>query len=109
MNEPQNNNFSSGFVGVKRLAHENPEWLPIVEICLEKAKSIEGDFAGAWVLSEFNNRGLTWRGKNWFPNLRVLVSHGILQRTHVSRGGRRAYYIMPDPDGVEKALKELKK
>lgn len=104
----KNNTLSLGYTGVKRLSHEQPEWLPIVEICLGKAKSIAGDFAGAWVLKEFKKRGLTWKGKSWFPNLRILVSYRILQRTDVSRGGRRAYYLMSDIEGVEKALRELK-
>ena len=41
----------------------------------------------------------------WIPNLRILVSYGLLEKSGPStRGGRRAYYRMPDRPGVEKAL-----
>jgi len=102
------NKNSSGYLAVTRLAHEHPEWLLVVKICLEKAKIIRGDFAGSWILNEFKRQGLTWQGKAWFPNLRTLASCGVLQKTHISRAGRRAYYLMPDIEGVEKALSELK-
>jgi hypothetical protein len=96
------NNYSSGYKGTKRLAYENAKWIPIVEACLEEAKRY-GEFAGSWVLSTAKKKGVSW-----FPNLRTLVSYGILKRTDVTRGGRRAYYIMPDVKGVEKALEEIK-
>jgi len=97
------NNFSSGYKGVKRLAHENPKWLPIIEACLEEAKRCKGEFAGSWVLKTAKKKDILW-----FPNLRTLASYGILKRTDVTRSGRRAYYIMPDVEGVEKALGEIK-
>jgi len=97
------NNFSIGYKGVKRLAREKSGWLPIVEACLEEAKRCKGEFAGAWVLETAKKKGISW-----FPNLRTLVSYGILKRTDVTRGGRRAYYVMPDIEGVEQALKEIK-
>jgi hypothetical protein len=37
-----------------------------------------------------------------------LVTHGLLRRTGGSRGGRRAYYVMPDPKGVRNALQEFR-
>ena len=92
----------SGYTAVKRLAREHPDWILIVEACLEEAKQINGEFAGAWVLERTKGRGI-----NWFPNLRLLVSYGILKHEGTARGGRRAYYTMPDPRGVETALKEL--
>lgn len=95
--------MSQGYNGVKRLFRESPNWIPIVEVCLEEAKTISGEFAGAWVLEAAKKKGITW-----FPNLRTLTAAGILQRTGTSRGGRRAYYIMPDPEGVERALQELR-
>lgn len=101
------NHLTLGYVGVKRLARERPDWLPIVKVCLEMAQSVSGDFAGAWVLNKAKEMGIKWREKDWFPNLRVLVSYSILQRTGISRGGRRAYYLMPDIEGVRKALIEL--
>lgn len=35
------------------------------------------------------------------------VAYGILERIKTTRGGRRAYYVMPDPEGAKKALQEL--
>ena len=94
----------SGNNAVKRLAMERPDWLPIVEACLEEAKRTRGEFAGAWVLKRARQKGIPW-----FPNLRILVSYGILKHEDTTRGGRRAYYIMPDPEGVEMAMRELAK
>jgi hypothetical protein len=92
----------SGYNALKRLARERPDWVPIVESCLEEARQVNGEFAGAWVLQRTKQRGI-----GWFPNLRLLASYGILRREGTARGGRRAYYTMPDPGGVETALKEL--
>lgn len=94
----------SGYTAVKRLAREHPDWILVVEACLEEAKQINGEFAGAWVLERAKQKG-----RNWFPNLRLLVSYDILKHEDTTRGGRRAYYTMPDLKGVEKALKELEK
>lgn len=99
MNE---NNTISGYNAVKRLAREHPKWLPIVEACLEEAKTTKGEFAGAWVLSQAKKKGI-----NWFPNLRLFVSYGILKHEDTTRSGRRAYYTMPDIGGVQKALQEI--
>ncbi len=112
---------SPGYNAVKRLARERPNWLPVVEVCLEEARYAKGHFAGAWVLKRADDRGITlfpssglWASygiskpaRAWFPNLRLLVSYGILKHEDTTRGGRRAYYTMPDPDGVERALREL--
>ncbi|OGI65975.1 MAG: hypothetical protein A3B11_00880 [Candidatus Taylorbacteria bacterium RIFCSPLOWO2_01_FULL_44_26] len=94
---------TSGYKGVMRLAHENPKWIPIVEAALKTAQSVKADFAGSWVLEKTKEKGL-----NWFPNLRILVTHGILNKEGISRAGRRAYYSMPDIEGVHAALAELK-
>lgn len=101
MNE---NNITSGYNAVKRLAREHSGWLPIVEACLEEAKITRGEFAGAWVLKQAKKKGI-----NWFPNLRLLVGYGILKHEDTTRGGRRAYYIIPDPEGVARALQEIRK
>lgn len=93
---------TSGYKGVMRIAYEKPEWLGVVQSALETARATKGDFAGAWVLNRAKEKGI-----NWFPNLRILVTYGILQKIDVSRGGRRAYYSMPDPEGVEQAIKEI--
>ena len=91
----------SGYKAVKRLAVERPDWLPIVRECLNLSKEIKGDFAGAWVFKRVQKKGLK------FSNLRLLVSFGILKKEGTSRQGRRAYYTVVDPEGVEQALNEL--
>ena len=100
----ENFKITSGYKAVMRLAREFPNWLPVVEAALEEAKATKGsDFAGTWVLNKAKEKGI-----QWFPNLRILVTYGILQKEGTSRGGRRAYYSMPDLNGVEQALVELK-
>lgn len=94
---------TNSYKGVLRLAQENPNWVPIVEAALETAKSTHGDFAGAWVLNRAKEKGVSW-----FPNLRMLVTYGILKKEGTARAGRRAYYSMPDPASIEAALNELK-
>ena len=91
----------NGYDGVKRLSKDNPEWLPIVKACLICAKEYH-EFAGSWAYDEAKKLGV-----GWFPNLRKLASYGILKHTKTPRGGKRAYYIIPDIEGVERALKEL--
>ena len=89
--------------GVKRLSEERPDWIPIVMECLECAQKYKR-FAGSWVLSGLAEKR---KEKVWKPGLRTLVAYGILNKVDTSRGGRRAYYIMPDIEGVKKALQEL--
>ena len=100
-----------GYNGVKRLAKERPDWLPIVEASLKCAKEYR-EFAGRWVLEELSRS--EWPGlrfgntrAKWFPGLRLLVGYGILKHEDTTRGGRRAYYTMPDREGVKRALREL--
>ena len=84
---------------VRQLTLERPEWLPVLETCYEVAMSTSNRFCGAWVY---------WRRRQWFPSLRPLVRYGILEKLDTTRGGRRAYYRMVDPEGVHKDLKELR-
>lgn len=56
------------------------------------------EFAGAWVVERLGA---------WVPSLRPLASRGIVVKTDTARGGRRAYYTMPDREGVGRALAEL--
>jgi hypothetical protein len=91
---------------VQRLAFERPEWLSVLEAATTVAARVEEhgghEFAGAWVVDELSRRGLP----RWIPNLRILVSYGLLEKSGPStRGGRRAYYRMLDRPGVEDALK----
>jgi hypothetical protein len=99
--------MSVGYDGVKKLAKEYPNWLKIVKICFEiakESKEAEGRFTGTWVLKRARKEGI----KDWFPNLRRLVKYGILKQEFSTRGKKRAYYTMPDPEGVERALQELR-
>lgn len=85
---------------VRRLAGEHPEWLPVLEAAAATAATTD-EFAGAWVLARVQQLG----GPAWVPNLRLLVTYGLLEKSGEStRGGRRAYYRMPDRAGVEDAL-----
>ena len=88
---------------VKRLSEERPDWIPIVKECLECSQKYE-EFAGSWVLSGLAEKrnAIVWK-----PGLRTLVAYGILKKIRTTRGGRRAYYIIPDPEGAKKALQEI--
>jgi len=89
---------------VRRFAAEHPDWLPVLDAAVTVAASVEeqgGEFAGAWVLGKLRERGTL----SWVPNLRILVTYGLIEKSGPStRGGRRAYYRMPDRTGVEEAL-----
>lgn len=91
-----------------RLALEQPDWLPVVRAACAQAREAEpygGEFAGSWVLQKMTQ--LTGEPA-WRPGLRLLVAYGLLEKSGEStRGGRRAYYRMPDRAEVEAALKEL--
>ncbi len=91
-------------VAVRRLAREHPDWLPVLEAAVAVAADVEahgGEFAGASVVDELGRRG----APRWIPNLRILVSYGLIEKSGPStRGGRRAYYRMPARMEVEKAL-----
>lgn len=93
------------YSGVKRLGEERPDWIPIVKECLECAQKYK-EFAGSWVLSGLEEKT---KKRVWKPGLRTLVAYGILEHTKTTRGGRRAYYIMPDPEGADTALRELER
>jgi hypothetical protein len=107
MQAPEDGRDDFAYTGVMRLAVERPDWLPVVEAILKRARDAAdygGEFAGAWVLQDLRREGVA----DWLPNLRLLVSFGIIAKSGEStRGGQRAYYRMPDQAGVERALKRL--
>ncbi len=93
---------------VMRLAYEQPDWIPVLRAACAQARKSEpygGQFAGSWVLSELAAQ----TGKpEWRPGLRLLVAYGLLEKAGEStRGGRRAYYRMPDREDVERALDDV--
>ena len=103
----------SGYEATIRLANENcyyklpdggvGDWLKVVKACYEETKRA-GEFAGSWVANKLRAEN---KVEKWFPGLRTLVRYGILEKTGTVRRGKRAYYRMPDPEGVKRALGEL--
>jgi hypothetical protein len=95
-------------VSVRRLAAERPDWLPVLDAAVAVAGRVEthgGEFAGAWVLDELGRRS---EGR-WVPNLRLLVSYGLIEKSGAStRGGKRAYYRMTNREDIENALRRLR-
>jgi hypothetical protein len=93
---------------VAALAKERPQWLPVLEAALtvaERAEPYGGEFAGAWVLDELEQQT---GHPTWFPNLRVLLSYGFLEKVGEStRGGRRAYYRCVGAQAIGRALNRL--
>ncbi len=107
---------SSGYHGVGRLANDHPDWLPIAAACYRLAQEMER-FCGAWVRDDLIQNG--WSGMTYggmyggrpvliFPGLGLLGRYGIIQSEYSTRRGNRAYWTMPDPEGVAKALRELR-
>jgi SOS-response transcriptional repressor LexA len=101
MNAELHNNAYGATVSLLR---DHPEWHGVVAAALHEAKTIRGgQFAGAWVLEIAKRHGVLW-----VPNLRKLVAYGILEKVGEStRGGRRAYYSMPNANEVERALNDI--
>ena len=97
---------STGYEGVIRLAQEGQwskgtilvDWLKVVRGCYKEAESHGGNrFAGSWVYKR--------QETGFFPGLRRLVRYGILRKVDKTR--RYTFYVMPDIDGVARALREL--
>jgi hypothetical protein len=94
---------------VNRLAEDRPDWLPILRAAVTVAERIEpyGDrFAGRWVLEQWIREEAPTNPHK--PGLRTLAAFGLIEKDGPStRGGRRAYWRMPDRAGVDEALKDL--
>ena len=87
----------TAYEGVKALLKGQPDWEQVVKCCYEIAPEYR-QFAGHYVFERVG----------WFPSLRTLVKYGILVKQGEStRGKSRAYYTMPDREGVGLALREL--
>jgi len=82
-----------------KLAVEQPAWMALVKACYDFSVQHGNHFAGSWIIDSAN--------AGWFPNLKPLVTHGILQREYTTRGGRRGYYKLVDPDGAGRAIRQL--
>jgi len=101
-------NESQALRAVAALTQERPEWLPVLEAALavaERSQPYGGEFAGAWVLDELEQRT---GHPTWLPNLRVLTSYGFLEKAGEStRGGRRAYYRCTGTQVISRVLARL--
>ena len=102
---PSGNDMSDARQSVMRLTFEQPDWVPVLQAACEQARASEplgGEFAGCCVLQKLTGEPA------WRPGLRLLVGYGLMEKSGEStRGGRRAYYRMPDRSGIEEALEEL--
>jgi hypothetical protein len=93
--------------GVVNLNEDHPDWIPILRAACTVVGRISPDaqFAGSWVLQEYAR---ATGGSTIKPGLRRLVSYGLIESTGVtSRGGKRAYYVMPHREEIERALADL--
>ncbi len=94
---------------VATLIAERPDWIPVLEAAIavsDKVDGYGGEFAGAWVIDELERRA---GHRIWLPNLRVLLTYGLVEKAGEStRRGRRAYYRMPAKKAVAEALSRLK-
>jgi len=99
----------SGYDSVMNLIKKEKDkgnLLKLVEISLKVSRLpyyYNTEFPGTDVIKE----AIKKYNIPYFYNLKKLVKYGILEHTKSSRGKSRAYYRMYDPDGVEKALKEI--
>lgn len=97
--------------GVLSLAYEHPDWVPILRAACAVAERTEpygGQFAGRWVLQEVARQRDVPLAEVWKPGLSRLVRYGLLEKAGEStRGGRRAYYAMPNREEVVRALADL--
>lgn len=95
----------NSYEAVVRLATDHPDWMPVVRAAFAvQRQSSGGEVTYTWVQLELERQT---GGRMPGPNLKRLASYGILQKTDESRQGRRAYYRMPDPAGVDRALQQL--
>src|SRR5438445_11075863 len=94
---------------VRRLAVEHPEWIAVLEAAMAvatRSDALDAEFAGSWVLKELESRA---GRRQWIPNLRLLVTYGILEKSGEStRGGRRAYYRFVNRPAVQDALEQIR-
>jgi len=71
-----------------------------------RSEPVGGDFAGSSVLKELESRA---GQRQWIPNLRLLVTYGLLEKSGEStRGGRRAYYRFVNRAATEDALEQIR-
>ena len=91
--------MESGYAPVMRLAVEDPQWLPLVKAASEFVRELGNHFSGKWLLERAQ--------AGWFPNLKPLVTRGILEKEYSNAGGTKAYYRLRHAGGTDRALREL--
>ncbi len=92
------------------LLHDHPDWLPVLRAACTVAERIgpDGEFAGRWVLQEYAKQTRKTVTEAWKPGIRRLDAYGLISKSGAStRGGKRAYYRMPDREEIERTLAEL--
>lgn len=102
--------MADGYEAIQKLALARSDWLPIAPAALREADGTgDNGFAGRWVLNDLRRHN--WPGLQSqadrvqsFPRLRVLQRYGVLARRDSTRRGHRAYYTMPDKQGVRRPL-----
>jgi hypothetical protein len=89
---------SVGYESVMAIKDDYP--LGAVAACVELADELgpARDMAGSWILYRARMRVPGLR----MPNFKPFVTLGILIRVGGSRGGRRAYYRLVDPEGASR-------
>lgn len=87
----------SGYAAVKALANEKPDWLSVALVAYRVAEGRDY-FPGGTVLDAIGG----WTQS--FPSLRTLAKFGVIEKVWSSRGGHRAYWRMPDREGVGRGL-----
>lgn len=87
----------SAYQRVMELVTERPAWGPVLNACMELAAD-RHEFAGRWVRMRLGGT---------VPSLQPLIRAGILEKTHVTQGGSRAYYALRDGPAVRQALSDL--
>jgi hypothetical protein len=93
--------LKSGYAVVMEFAKAEPGWIPYVHSAHRVAqRSGEHEFTGSDILREMPQPA-------WAPGLKALARAGILEHVRSTRGGKRAWYRMPDLEGVARALAEL--
>jgi hypothetical protein len=74
------------------------DWLDVVKGCYEEAKRLDGrSFSGSMIVARVG----------WFPGLTKLERYGILERDDTLSDKTEIWWIVPDIDGVRRALREL--
>jgi len=97
-----------GYQGVMKLAKDpnvfsnygwrKIDWLKITRACYDEAVRLKGE--------SFPGSAVAYKA-GWFPGLNKLRRYGIVERDDKLSNERETWWIMPDLNGVARALHEL--